>query len=89
MENYYLQVREFREGTNTTISRHKVFEQIAQEFPNDWLLSVELYELAKTNGDLDFASDIAKHLESVKNNNPKIGQLIDDGLELVDSSFVA
>lgn len=89
LDSYYRQVREYREGTNTTISRHKVFEQIADEFPNDWLLSVELYELAKNNGDTDFAKEIAVHLETVKRNNPRVGQLIDDGLQLVDASFVA
>jgi len=89
LENYYRQVREFREGINTTISRHKVFQQIRNEFPEDWLLSVELYELAKSNGDADFASEIATHLELVKSKNPKVGQLIDDGLQLVDASFVA
>ncbi|TMM52191.1 aromatic amino acid hydroxylase [Maribacter algarum] len=88
LDSYYRQVRDFREGINTTISRHKVFEQIANEFPNDWLLSVELYELAKNNGDTDFAQEIANHLETVKLNNPKVGQLIDDGLQLVDASFV-
>ncbi len=89
LENYYRQVREFREGINTTISRHKVFEQIAKEFPNDWLLSVELYELAKTNGDTDFALEIATHLETVKQHNPKLGHLIDDGLGLVDAHLVS
>ncbi len=89
LEQYYRQVRDFREGTNTTISRHKVFEQIAEEFPADWLLSIELYELAKNNGDANFAQEIADHLETVKLNNPKVGQLIDDGLQLVNTSFVA
>lgn len=89
LENYYRQVREFREGSNTTISRHKVFEQIADEFPEDWLLSVELYELAKNNGDASFAQEIAAHLETVKLNNPKVGHLIDDGLQLINTSFVA
>jgi len=89
LENYYRQVREFREGTNTTISRHKVFEQISDEFPEDWLLSVELYELAKNNDDNDFALEIANHLETVKLKNPKLGHLIDDGLVLVDKSLVS
>ncbi len=89
LENYYRQVREFREGANTTISRHKVFEQIRAEFPEDWLLSVELYELAKSNGDIEFAQEIETHLDNVKLNNPKVGQLIDDGLKLVNASFVA
>ena len=87
LESYYSQVRAFRLGTNTTISRHKVFQEICNKYPNDWLLSVELYELAKSNGDIDFAKEIALYLENVKRNNPKVGQLIDDGLQLVDSSF--
>jgi len=89
LENYYRQVRDFREGTNTTISRHKVFEQIAEEFLEDWLLSVELYELAKNNGDIEFAEEIAIHLETVKLNHPKVGHLIDDGLQLANTSFVS
>lgn len=89
LESYYKQVREFREGKNTTISRHKVFQEVCNQFPNDWLLSVELYELAKNNEDIDFAEEISTHLETVKQNNPKIGQLIDDGLALVSESFVS
>ena len=88
LERYYEQVRHFREGKNTTISRHKVFAALKDEFPNDWLLSVELYELAATNGDSDFAEDIERHLESVKQNRPKVGHLIDDGVALVKGSLV-
>ena len=84
LEQYYGQVRDFREGTNTTISRHKVFETMKANHPQDWLLSVELYELAKINGDSDFAHEIALHLETVKMNNPQLGHLIDDGMALVD-----
>jgi len=88
LEQYYAQVREFREGTNITTSRHKVFDAIKTEFPEDWLLSVELYELAKQNGDTDFTEDIVAHLEVVKQQNPKIGHLIDDGVGLVNQSLV-
>lgn len=89
LETYYKQVREFREGTNTTISRHKVFQEVCTQYPTDWLLSVELYELAKNNGDKDFATEISSYLETVKQNNPKLGHLIDDGLSLVDQSLVS
>ncbi|QLE00589.1 aromatic amino acid hydroxylase [Galbibacter sp. BG1] len=88
LESLYLQVREYREGKNTTISRHKVFEQLQENYPNDWLLSVELYELAKNNGDNNFAEEILGHLEAVKRNRPKVGHLIDDGIELVDNALV-
>lgn len=87
LERYYEQIRHFREGTNTTISRNKVFKEVRGKFPNDWLLPVELYELAKNNGDEGFAKEIAEHLERVKHTNPKVGHLIDDGLRLVDAKF--
>lgn len=83
LELYYQQIRDFREGTNTTISRNKVFKAVKEDFPEDWLLSVELYELAITNGDNEFAAQIKAHLEQVKQNHPKLGKLIDDGLALL------
>ncbi len=88
LERYYEQIRHFREGINTTISRNKVFKEVRENYPDDWLLSVELYELAKNNGDLEFAAKIQEHLEEVKRKNPQFGHLIDDGLTLVDQSLV-
>lgn len=87
LEHYYQQIREFRAGENTTISRHKVFTELQKHYPNDWLLSVELFELAKTNADDDFASEILEHLELVKQNRPEVGRLIDDGIELIKDAF--
>jgi len=88
LELLYKQIREFREGINTTISRNKVFQELKNKYPTDWLLAVELYELAKTNADDDFAEEIIKHLETVKQNNPKVGHLIDDGIALVAKHLV-
>jgi len=85
LEELYGQIRAYREGTNRTISRNKVFKEVRENHPNDWLLPVELYELAKTNGDQDFAQEILEHLEMIKQQNPKLGHLIDDGLSLVNS----
>ncbi|NNC62052.1 MAG: aromatic amino acid hydroxylase [Eudoraea sp.] len=84
----YRQIREFREGTNTTISRNKVFKEICNNYPDDWLLSVELYELAKNNNDEAFAREILDHLQEVKKEHPDLGHLIDDGIKLVDNAGV-
>lgn len=88
LEQFYKQVREFREGKNVTISRNKVFQEIKANHSKDWLLSVELYELAKNNGDEDFAKDLKLYLETLKNQKPQLGHLIDDGLSLVDKTLV-
>jgi phenylalanine-4-hydroxylase len=84
----YRQIREFREGTNTTISRNKVFKEIKDNYPEDWLLSVELYELARNNNDGGFADEILDHLQMVKEQYPSLGHLIDDGIGLVDAEKV-
>ncbi|MCK0161655.1 aromatic amino acid hydroxylase [Allomuricauda sp. F6463D] len=88
LEQFYLQVREFREGANTTISRNKVFQALKKDHPNDWLLPVELYELAKQDNNQKFQQDILEHLENIKRDNPKVGHLIDDGIRLIDQAFV-
>ena len=89
LEQLYTQVREFREGTNTTISRNKVFQEVKNNYPNDWLLAVELYELAKANNDTAFSEDIKTHLEAVKQENPRLGHLIDDGLALAENKVLS
>ncbi len=82
LERLYGQIREFREGTNTTISRNKVFREVKSNHPKDWLLSVELYELAVAGHDDAFAREILVHLEKVKQDRPEVGHLIDDGIAL-------
>ncbi|MBT8289313.1 MAG: phenylalanine 4-monooxygenase, partial [Muriicola sp.] len=57
-------------------------------YPDDWLLSVELYELAKNNNDEAFAREILDHLQEVKKEHPDLGHLIDDGIKLVDNAGV-
>lgn len=87
LESYYHQVRQYREGSNTYISRGKLFEEFKEQFPNDWLLPVELYELALKGNRQELANDIKAHLETLKQNRPKVGHLIDDGLQLAKQSL--
>ncbi|MDM9631581.1 aromatic amino acid hydroxylase [Robiginitalea aurantiaca] len=88
LERLFGQIRGFREGTNTTISRNKVFQELKSKHPDDWLLSIEIYELAKADMNEDFASEILQHLEAVKLRRPEVGHLIDGGISLIDDSKV-
>lgn len=88
LESLYQQVRDYREGKNKTISRSKVLDQLIDKHSQDWLLSVELYELAFKGGEKALCNSILAHLESVKRNNPEVGHLIDGGLEIIDKSMV-
>ncbi|MGJ8716403.1 MAG: aromatic amino acid hydroxylase [Maribacter stanieri] len=89
LESYYKLIRDFREGNNTIISRTKVFEVIQEKYPNDWLLPIEIYELAILSNEKKLAESIKKHLENIKLDQPKLGQLIDDGLELATVTTMA
>ena len=84
LEQYYQQVRNYREEKNTFISRSKMFREFKERFAEDWLLPVELYELAVKGNKIALAQDIKNHLKEVKKARPKVAHLIDDGLALVD-----
>ena len=88
LESLYQQVRDYREGSNKTISRTKVLEQLIDQHPNDWLLPVELYELAFKGNEKTLCNKVLDHLQQVKQNNPEVGHLIDGGLEIIDKSLV-
>ncbi len=88
LERLYQQVREYREAKNRTISRTKVLEHVIEYHPNDWLLSVELYELAFSGNEQTLCSTILKHLETVKQQRPEVGHLIDDGIAIVEQKVI-
>ncbi|WP_203257780.1 aromatic amino acid hydroxylase [Hyunsoonleella ulvae] len=85
LEELYQQVRDYREGINTTISRTKVLETLIENHPNDWLLPVELYELTQVDNETGLAKRILHHLETVKQRKPELGHLIDDGLGIIST----
>lgn len=87
LESLYQQVRDYRDGTNKTISRTKVLEQLIDKHHNDWLLPIELYELAHLEKETELSEKILRHLESIQENRPEFGRLIDDGLEIIKNQL--
>ena len=83
----YKQVRDYREGINPTISRTKVLEQLINRFPMDWLLPIELFELAKKGNENELCNSILAHLETIKQNRPEVGHLIDDGVKIASEEI--
>ncbi len=87
LELYYQQIRDYREGKNTTIAITKVFQELKNHYPLDWLLPIELYELAKAAKNVKFYQEIRNHLEKIKLNNPQLSALIEDGISLVHKNL--
>ena len=86
LERLYQQIRDYRESKNRTISRTKVLEELIKNHSNDWLLTIEIYELATFNNDKTLISNCLEHLERLKLNRPEVGRLIDDGLGIINKN---
>ena len=56
LEKLYLSIRNIRENKTATTTLKEAFASVTTNHPNDWLLSVEIAELAKKedNSDLVF-----------------------------------
>lgn len=83
LENLYRGVRELREGKGTTLTLEHIFEELKTNHPNDWLLSVEIAELAYKAHNNTFLDAIVLHLKQLKAKRPEVAHLIQDGLDLI------
>ncbi|MEP0263547.1 aromatic amino acid hydroxylase [Dokdonia sp.] len=81
--NHYKEVRDIRE--NKTISPKQlseIFEELCNNHTNDWLLSLEIYELVYEDGSA-FAKTVLKRLKTIQALRPEIAHLIENGIELI------
>jgi phenylalanine-4-hydroxylase len=83
LEKLYLSIRNIRENKTPTTTLKEAFASVTANHPNDWLLSVEIAELAKKEDNSDLVEKVLNHLEKVKINRPEIAHLINGGLELL------
>jgi len=83
LERLYKNVRNIRENRVAEITLKEAFAAVSSAHPNDWLLSLEILELAYKNHQHDFIEKVQNHLEKVKTNRPEIAHLITNGLELI------
>lgn len=87
LESLYQSVRAIREGENVKFSLAAALDIVMKHHPKDWLLSVEIYELALEN-DPELAEAAKSHLEEVKSRRSEIAHLIDDGMEMARTNLV-
>ena len=83
LENLYLNIRKLRAGKPAEITLKEAFGAVTANHENDWLLSVEIAELAKKENYSDLIDKVLNHLEKLKTKRPEIAQLIKGGLELI------
>jgi len=83
LHELYLEVRKIRENNKINDSRLlTIFNIVSNEYPNDWLLSLEIYELIFRQ-DTTLKDKMLEHLEKLTSKK-EIANLIKDGLKLLD-----
>ncbi|WP_442787578.1 aromatic amino acid hydroxylase [Flavobacterium suncheonense] len=83
LETLYKNVRNIREGKHAEITLKEAFAAVSANHPNDWLLSVEIAELAEKEHNSDLTDKVLNHLEKVKMSRPEVAHLIANGLDLI------
>lgn len=85
LHSYYAKVREIRNSNKTNGELNNVWKMVSKEYKDEWLLILELAELANRNKDLSLFSDINAHLELLKIRRPDYAHLINNGLSILNN----
>ncbi|MCR9131855.1 MAG: aromatic amino acid hydroxylase [bacterium] len=84
----YAEVREMRHNQSPDGLRiGEILTILKNDYPKDWLLALELYELADKN-DLEIAVELRTYLTQLKSDE-KYTKLIDNGIRLIEESTPA
>lgn len=87
LENYYQTVRNLREqGIENEDKLGQLFIQLKSEYPDEWLVQLEVLELAKS---ADLAQEVREHLLALTKQNPKISRLITEGIEMIETAPIS
>ena len=87
LENLYQDVRDLR--NKNSISEGdlvSIFNTLKSNYDSDWLLALELMELADKFNFSDLKLKVNAYLHEQKNSQPKITHLVDDGLEIINEA---
>lgn len=86
LRELYKDVREIRENKSAEQEKlDSIFKTVQSDYAEEWLLMVELYELAFVN-DFEIKNPIKFHLEKLADKNKEIAHLIEDGIALIEES---
>jgi phenylalanine-4-hydroxylase len=83
LELLYDNIRKIRVTRDSSTSLEPIFIKLKENHPKDWLLALEIVELLKERKDDSLLNTVVAHLQKLKESRPKVGHLIDDGLELI------
>lgn len=88
LHKYYTLVRKTRNNGASHNDFPGIFEIIKKEFPNEWLLPLEMLEITSLKGlHNNFSKDVTAYLTGLKTENPQLENLITNGLNLIEKKI--
>lgn len=86
LHKLYSEVRELRKSNINVLEFQKIWKTAVTEFPQEWLLKVDLYEMAlKEKSFNGLSSEILQELNQLKTLKPELSALIQNGIKLADN----
>ena len=83
LEELYKNVRQIRNGKKSIGDLEHIFHTLQNNHSYDWLLAVEIAELAKIHNNHQLTENVFSYLDNLKLQRPEVAHLISGGLELV------
>jgi len=81
LENLYQAVRDIRTEISSQAKLATIFEQTKNQYPSEWLLLLEIHELAKSLNPV-LAKQVLAILQKIKTQSADLSELIEEGLKL-------
>jgi len=86
LQELYQDVRNIRNAQGPFERLAGIFNKLVKDYPEDWLLSIEIYELLYASGfDHALMQQAKERLSSLSERHAHLSKLIDDGLGLIES----
>jgi len=85
MHILYQKVRDIRDTKKGMNTLQEIWETLRNDFPDDWLLPMEILELAETSGiNNKLSLEIRNYLIDKQEKNPDLVNVISNGLSLIE-----
>jgi len=83
LHGLYQKVRDLRDDGSDGEKLKTIFNNLKLNYPEDWLLPMEILEQIVSKGDSSFEVEIRDYLIKMKENNPNLSRLIDNGFKML------
>jgi phenylalanine-4-hydroxylase len=83
LHELYGKVRKARDHKNLISVLPSLWKNVVVEYPDDWLLSLEILEILQGTSYQECFNEILEYLETKRNNNAHLDKLITNGLKLL------